>query len=148
MEKKEINKHVSEMYLAAKLLVPFSFPKVDFSQEQEVILLKQRNIVVDSYEITICYSKADYDEYFLESLQIQSYYTPFLPFVLVCKFGRIFLGQENLGYLDFFRNGKKVYCWAIRSNDGKSIPQNKKTKLRSYEGFKFSIIENKTIDVV
>jgi hypothetical protein len=147
MVKKEIKQHVEEMRNMANVLIPFTFPQVDFEEEQEVLLLKQRNIIFDGYDITICYSKANYDKYFLESLQIQSYYTPFLPFVLVCKLGRIFLGENNLAYVEFFRNGRKVYCWTIRSKNGQSLPPENKTKPGIYQGFKFNILQNDSIEL-
>jgi hypothetical protein len=142
-----LEKQVEEMKGMAEWLIPFTFPEVIFSEEQEVLPLKQRNITLDGYEMIICYSKANYSSYFLESLQIQSYYSPFLPFTLVCKLGRAFLGKDNLSYIEFFRNGRKVYCWTIRSRDGRSLPPGNKSKMGSYEGFAYNILQPGSIDL-
>lgn len=147
MIKKSIDQHVLEMKKIANMLVACTYPQVDFQEEQDVLLLKQRNITVDGYDITICLSKADYGNYFLESVQIQSYYTPFLPFTLVCKLGKIFLGKENLAYIEFFKNGRKVYCWTIKSKNGKTLPTDNKTKPGSYEGFNFEILQTGAIEL-
>ena len=101
-----MKQYVAEMKRMAELLVPYTFPKVNFEEEQEVVILKQRNLSIDGYHVLICLSKADYGDYFLESLQIQSIYSPFLPFNLVCKIGQIFLGTEHLSYVEFFRRNK------------------------------------------
>lgn len=147
MTKKTLEQHVDEMKKLANILVSCTYPNVDFQEEQDVLLLKQRNISVDGYDITICLSKADYGDYFLESLQIQSYYTPFLPFNLVCKLGNIFFGKENLAYIEFFKNGRKVYCWTIKSKNGQSLPTDSKTKPANYQGFKFEILQSGAIEL-
>jgi hypothetical protein len=147
MANTNLDKKVEEMKGMAEWLIPYTFPKVVFSEEQEVLPLKQRNVTLDGCEMVLCYSKADYDYYFLESLQVQSYYSPFLPFTLVCKLGRAFLGKENLSYIEFFRNSRKVYCWTITSRDGRSLPPGNKTKPGSYEGFAYNILQPGTIDL-
>lgn len=128
-------------------LVHLTFPKVDFKDEQEVLILKQRNMTLDGYELLVCYSKADYGEYFLESLQVQSLYAPFLPFTMVCKIGRAFLGCQHLSYIEFFRNNRKVYCWTVKSRDERPLPPDKKTKPGIYEGFEFNILQPGAVDL-
>lgn len=131
----------------AELLVPHTFPVVDFKAEQDIILLKQRSIVVDGYEIVVCFSRADYGDYFLESLQLQSAFAPFLPFNIVCKLGRAFLGSENLSYIEFFRNNRKVYCWTLKSRNGRPLPPDKKTLPGCYEGFEYSVLSPGSVDL-
>jgi hypothetical protein len=147
MNSKNLNHHIKEMKGMAEMLVPFTFPQASILDEQEVLLLKQRNITVDGHDLFLCYSKADYDQYFLESLQIQSYYTPFLPFAVVCKLGRAFLGHNNLSYVEFIKNSKKIYCWTLRSRDGRSLLPDQITKSGSYEGFQFSILQPGSVDL-
>jgi len=140
-------KKIKEMKGMANMLTPHTFPKVSFNQEKEVLPLKQRKAMVDGYDVVLCYSKADYSDYFLESIQVQSCYAPFLPFFLVCKIGRAFLGQDNLSYIEFFRNGKKVYCWTIKSRNGRSLLPGSRSKPGSYEGFTYNILESGSIDL-
>lgn len=129
------------------MLIPHTFPKVPFEHEQDVLMLKQRRITVDGYEITLCFSRADYDDYYLDSLQIQNTSSPFLPFQLVCKLGRAFLGEENLSYVDFVKDSKKVYCWTLRVRDEKPLPPSKRSSEASYEGFEYSILAPGAVDL-
>lgn len=138
---------VRSMKNMGSYLVPYTFPRVDFKIEQDVLLLKQRQIVVDGYDVLVCFSKADYGEYFLESLQLQASYAPFLPFTVVCKLGRAFLGKESISLIEFLRNTKKVYCWTKKQRDGRPLPPDKKTKPGSYEGFEFNILQPGTVDL-
>ena len=138
---------VNQMKSMARMLIPHTFPKVDFEHEQDVAILKQKTITVDGYEVVVCYSEALYPEYILKSIQIQSYYAPFLPFVVVCKLGKYFLGTNNLSYIEFFRNNRKVYCWTIKTRNGQLLPPDKKTKFGSYEGFEFRILHPGSVDL-
>lgn len=141
------NKIIQEMKSLGELLIPQTFPRADFKVEQEVLLLKLRTVVVDGYDVIICYSKADYGEYFLESLQLQSAYAPFMPFNVVCSVGKAFLGEDNLSFIEFFREGRKVYCWTIKSHEEKALPPDEKSKPNSYEGFNFHILDPSSVDL-
>jgi len=142
-----IAKSVDQMKTIARRLVPYTFPKVPFEEEQEVLALKYRGMTIDGYDVTVCYSEADYGEYTLKSLQIQSGHSPFLPFHLICKIGRIFLGSEGLSYIEFFRNNRKVYCWTVKSKNGNLLPPSKKTKAGFFEGFEFRILHPGSVDL-
>lgn len=131
----------------ARHLMPWTFPTVEFKEEQDILILKQHIDVIDGYDVTLCYSEADYEKYLLKSLQIQSTHAPFLPFNLVCKIGRAFLGSSNLSYIEFFRGNKKVYCWTVKARNGHLLPPGKKTKLGSFEGFEFSILNPGSVDL-
>ena len=132
----------------AKRLIPLTYPRVQFSEEQEIIFLKQRQITIDGYDVMVCYSEADYEKNFLRSLQIQSIQNgPFLPFTVVCKLGKIFLGTYGLSYIEFFRNNRKVYCWTVKYQGEHVLPPGNKTKPYSYEGFKFGLIHPGSIDL-
>ena len=132
----------------ARQLVPLTYPKVHFSEEQEILILKQRQLTIDGYDVIVCYSEADYEKYLLRSLQIQSaQHGPFLPFTIVCKLGKIFLGSDNLSYIEFFRNNRKVYCWTVKCRGENILPPGSKTRPGSYEGFKFRILHPGSVDL-
>jgi len=135
------------MKYMARFLLPWTFPTVEFREEQDILIFKQRTIIVDGYEVILCYSEANYEQYILKSLQVQSAHAPFLPFTLVCKIGRAFLGSSNLSYIEFFRNNKKVYCWTIKSKNGQLLPPGRKTRPGSYEGFEFRILHPGSVDL-
>lgn len=140
MKTTSLQQVIEGMKTLAISLIPHTFPNVSFEHEQDVLVLKQRRVKVDGYDITVCYSRADYEKHFLDTLQIQNSSSPFLPFSLVCKLGRAFLGEQNLSYVDFVRDNKKVYCWTLRVRDEQPLPPYKKSKMSSYEGFEYSIL--------
>ena len=142
-----LQKIVKEMSDMARMLVPHTYPLVDFQEEQDVMFLKQRHLAIDGYDLIICLSEADYGESTLISLQIQSAQGPFLPFALICKIGRAFLGEKHLSFIEFFRNNKKVYCWTIKKNGERLMRPAKSTKAGSYEGFDFRILHPGSVDL-
>jgi hypothetical protein len=144
--KKTLQQEVAEMRSMADRLVPLTFPAVTFKEEQEILLLKQRVAVVDGYEVIICFSKADYGEHTLESLQLQSVFAPFLPFHMVCKLGRAFLGDHHLSYIEFFKSSKKVYCWTVKTRADRAIPTDG-TSPASFEGFDYSMLQQGSFDL-
>lgn len=140
MTDKKLSQHVEEMKRLSDQLVPYSFPNVDFEEECIIIPLKCRTVTVDGYDMSVSYSKSDYQKYMVESVQIQSNYTPFLPFNVVCKVARAYLGSEHLSYVDFMKNQKKIYCWTVRKKRDKAVPPSKKSRPGSYEGFDYRIL--------
>lgn len=137
------------MRVLAERLIPYSYPRVDtFEEEQEILLLKQRNLTMDGYEFIACFSCADYDSYIQESLQIQPCCVPFLPFTTVCKIGKMFMGSKHLSYVEFFKDSKKIYCWTLkRSHEGRILAPGKRTKPANYEGFDYCVLHPGTVDL-
>lgn len=147
MFEKTLTETVKEMKGLAEILVPYTFPRVDFRTEQEILVLKQRTQTVDGYEVTMCYSKADYGDYTLQSLQLQSAAATFLPFVLVCKLGKVFLGETNLSYIEFIKNNKKIYCWTTKSQGDRLLPADQRSHPGNFEGFQFNILCPGAVDL-
>lgn len=143
----KLDRQIHRMEAMADMLIPFTFPEVPFEEEQQVLALKQHCVQVDGYNIVVCYSKADYEKYMLKTIQIQSIFTPFLPFSLVCKIGRKFLGSKHLSYVEFLRGSRKVYCWTIKVEDGEPMAPGKKTRPGSYEGFDYRILNPGSVDL-
>lgn len=137
---KDLDYQIEEMRRLSEILLPYTYPVVaTFEEEQEILPLKQRAIKVDGYDLIVCFSQADYGKYILESLQIQSIYTPFLPFSLVCKVGRMFMGSKHLSYVEFFKDIRKIYCWTVKRENGVAVPPTK-SQPGNYEGFKYRIL--------
>lgn len=139
-------KTVKEMRNMAERLIPYTWPKSDFDVEQDVLCLKQRVITVDGYDINVCFSRADYGDYLLDSLQIQPTDGPFLPFHIVCKVGLVFFGRTLLSYVDFFRGDKKVYCWTIKHNNG-SLLHSEQIEIAEFEGFVYEVLDPTSVDL-
>jgi hypothetical protein len=138
---KTLEQHIIEMRQAAESLVQYSFPNVAPEHDQDVNPLKTRQLIIDGYDVLVTFCVADFKKYRLENIQIHGVYTPFLPFVLVCKIARQFLGSQHLSYEDFVKDNRKVYCWTIRKKQGRIIPMNRRTESDSYEGLTYSILK-------
>lgn len=117
--------HVKEMKRLANQLIPFSFPIKTPKEDDEISCLKQRELVVDGYELVLYSNKCRYDKIELETLQIYGKYFTYLPFNLTTKIAKTFLGTKNLCFYDSYRGEKestrKVYVWAVYYQDKQPI---------------------------
>jgi len=138
---------IDEMKGMGRFLLPYTYPTVPLEEEKTVKILKQREILIDGYEVVVCYSKADYETHYLEILQIQGYSIPFLPFTLVCKLGRAFLGSDCLTLIEVIKSSRKLYCWTLSTDkvDGSCIdvPESEPC---TFEGFNFSAMNPNSVN--
>ncbi len=139
----DIKKIVSEMRAMGKLLSNFSSSK----DEDEISLLKSREVYIDGYEIVLHYGETIFDEHHLECFQCLGVRSPFLPFSVVTKLARKFLGEEHVCFVDVFIDNKKVYCWTVSKDpDGKILESKSILKEGSFEGFDFDYLNPKNIN--
>ena len=137
---------ISEMREMAELLIPHCHPKVSVEAEKEIQLLNQRIVIIDGYEIKVFLSMAEYDDHKFEYLRMQATRIPFLPFNLVCKIARLFLGDRELSYIDILNDGQKIYCWTLKRDEtGNPVAQEVECRLSEFEGFSFSILDPKAV---
>ncbi len=123
MYHKPLIEHVNEMRGLGEVLIDYNFPKAPPEWEDDLNVLKMRELVVDGYCILVHYSKADYGDHLLETLQVLGKNCPFLPFCLVCKLAKSYLGNRGLSLVEFFRDNRKIYCWTLTLDmEGKPIP--------------------------
>jgi hypothetical protein len=144
---KKFDDHVKEMKSFGEILIPHNRPKVSLEDEQDINYIKSREVMVDGYNVVVYYSISERDSHFLEVIQITGRYTPFLPFSIICKIGRKFLGDKYLSYMDFVKDGRKVYCWTVATDTNhKSIPAIYKEGIMSddcfYEGLCYKCINS------
>lgn len=135
----------------AEMLVPHSFPVKSHQDEVDIACLKQRDTVVCGYELGLLFSISDQSQYGhasrLESLQIFGRQFTYLPFDLVAKIARAFLGDKHLsltevphtktGRID--EKTRNIYVWTLyRDGDGAPIPSPYKDAVtKSHGEFKF-----------
>lgn len=143
----DFKEQVDRMRKMAEMLIPHTVPLGTPQDEQDVLILKQRHIDMDGYELVSCLSAADYGKYNLWTLQLQGVHTPFLPFHLVCKLGRLILGSRHLSYLPFSKDSKMTYCWILRKRGRRVLPPMKHSKKTQYEGFEYSLTDPSTVDL-
>jgi hypothetical protein len=122
---------------------PYTWPKVD--DDEDINFLKTREETIDGYNVVIYYSKFEHPEWNTELVQITGRYIPFLPFYLVCKIGKKFLGEKHLSYIDFFKDERKVYCWTIYTDKNKNVlpASTKESSERVYEGLEYTFVDSK-----
>lgn len=140
---------VSRMRNVGDQLVPYNFPQADPKLEDDLNLVKTKELFVDGYQVVLHFSKADYKTHFIETVQILGKNSPFLPFNLVSKIARKFLGSSNLCLVEIFRENRKIYCWTVASDrSGKPIPHPNDTDADEieHEGFKFQHIDSNQVN--
>ena len=129
---------IKQMKSLAETLIPYSFPKRSADTEEDISILKTREEIIDGYEVSMYYGMADYATHQMETFQVYGQETPFLPFYLVCKLARRFLGDENLAMVDVYVNNKKLYIWTLSKDlNGNSRPSIDDLSFCEFEGFKF-----------
>lgn len=142
MTEKNLEQHVREMRAAARSLAEFSAPHVSNAIDIEILPLKVRYLVIDGYEVEVMCSLASYDDIEIESVHVQSAFGPFLPFSLVCKIGRAFLGSDHLSFVDIMKRDKKIYCWTLRLIEGRKVPAPKShSSEASFESFNYRVLK-------
>lgn len=138
---KSLDTHIQEMKNLGEILIPYNYPKSSISDEISINVLKIREVVVDGYSVLLHYSKADCDDHFLITLQILSKHSPFLPFALVCKIAKKFLGDSNLSLMETIQDNKKIYFWTLvlstegRPIEGPYVQESNQSKY--YEGLEY-----------
>jgi hypothetical protein len=140
---KHIDEIVEQMKALAEHLIPYNFPCVAPEEEDEIHFLKFCDVLVDGYDVVLHLNKHDYEDHYLETFQVLSKTTPFLPFALVCKLAIKFLGSENLSLLEILKDGRKIYCWTIiRDKSGNIVenPYKEKAENCFYEDFEYSYV--------
>ena len=150
MQNDMLEKTIEEMRTLGEQLIEYNYPKVPAPEEDEINILKGREATVDGYELILHYSKSDYGTHYLESFQVLGKNMPFLPFHLVCKLAKRFLGEHYLSLVEIFRDNRKVYVWTITlDHDGKPLPYNyRDTEAEecTYDGFIYHYMNPRTVN--
>lgn len=107
---------IDEMKALGDRLIEFTHPRAATSLEDDITVLRSRDIVVDGYQVTVFFSKADYGEYRLETFQVLGKWMPFIPFNVVCKLARKFLGDKDLSLVEIFLDQRKTYVWTLTTD--------------------------------
>lgn len=136
-----IEQHVSEMKETANFLAEYSWPKTSMIDERHIICLKQREVIIDGYDVVLHFSVNNYDMHTMHTFQIYSRYSSFLPFSLTCKVAEKFLGKEAIYYLSIIQQDRKIYIFSqCIGRDGNYVMDNtyQSCKKDSYMGFNFN----------
>lgn len=149
MFRKPLEESIEEMRNMGKHLIPFNYPLNSPQTENDINPLKLKQLTVDGYQILLHYSKADYGDHYLETVQIFGRCYPFLPFHLVVKIARKVLGGYNLSLVEMLRENRKVYCWSVYLDlNGRPIEPPKKRKVEHciYEGFEYDYLDSNQVN--
>lgn len=124
------------------VLIPYNYPKAppQMTLEDDLAIFKHKEAIVDGYPIILHYQKADYENHFLETLQIYGKNSPFLPFGLICKLAKRFLGKHHLSLVELFKDNRKIYIWSVcvdRRGRPIAAPYEIDTEECNFEGFNY-----------
>lgn len=145
----KLDEIIKEMKSLGNVLVPFNYPKTLITWEDDLAIFKAREVTIDGYNLFLHYQKSDYNEYLIETLQIHNTKHPFLPFNLICKIGKRFLGSKHLSLIEIFKDHRKIYIWSVcldRSEKPVPIPNQYDTESCEYEGFHYIYMQPKNVD--
>lgn len=141
---------VDQMKNMSHWLIPYTYPQNDAQLEEDIRPLKTREAVIDGYSLMLYFSRALYEDYYIESFQVLGMHAPFLSFGLVVKLAKRFLGNENLSLIEVIHENRKIYCWNVildREN-GETIPMpQEKSEYCTYEGFKYLYMDPTQVDL-
>ena len=146
---KSLDDIIEQMRNMGDLLVPYNFPLGHAEWEDDLNILKTVECTVDGYNLILHFSRADYDINFLETLQIMSRDTPFLPFNLVAKIAKKMLGGHNLSLVELLRGKRKIYCWTLTvDKSGRPLKPKFKDNVEKcvYEGFEYGYIDPSSVN--
>lgn len=140
----------------ANHLVKYSFPQVPVQEEEVISCLKQREINIDGYDLMVYFNKCKYHDIEMETLQIFGKSFTFLPFSVVCKAARKFLGNKELSYVEVMHHrnkdildeySRKIYVWTVYYDNGEVVANPFITEFehRTYDGLNFSHINKNQI---
>ena len=79
MKNRNFDKEIINLKRLGERLMIHNYPLGSRSEEDVLSPLKTGTFCVDGYDVDIHYSKADYKNYYLESIQIMGRTVPFLP---------------------------------------------------------------------
>ena len=133
--------HVEEMKRLARVLQPYTPPR--HPKDDDISWLKTREIVIDGIPMVVHYSEADHGDMTPTVLTIGCKNAPFIPFTVVCKVARMFLGTDNLTLFEYTKGGSKIYSWMVVMNNGIPVENHhtNKGQKESYNGFDFFRID-------
>lgn len=119
---KEIDQSVQELKNLGKILIPYNYPKTKLgNEEDDLLVFKTRLFVVDGYSLVAHYQRCEYDDYYLDILQIYGDYSTFLPLPVICKLAKKFLGNKELSLVEAYKDNRKIYCWTLYLNKKEEV---------------------------
>lgn len=148
---------VNQMKRLGAVLTQYSFPIKSASYEEDINILKQRELVCDGIEFIAYYNNCLYGDVRLRTAQFFGKYTTFLPFWLPCKMARLFLGDDELCFAEIMHQKndrldeycRRIYIWTVYfDKDDNPIPSPfiKKFDACEYQGFKYTCIDNDQVN--
>jgi hypothetical protein len=141
----KLDEIVDDVRAMGDMLIPYNFPKVKPPiGEDDLAFFKERECLIDGYPVVLHYHKSDYDKHLMETLQVYGKNSPFLPFCVVVKLGKAFLGPHHLSLVELFKDNRKIYCWSLCvDRRGRPIPSpyDVQTEQCHYEGFDYLYLQ-------
>ena len=135
---------IERMKKMAKNLTHLTFPKSPVGYDQDLVILKSSEIIVDGYELVMYFSISDYSNYKIKTLQIFPKNHYFLPFSVSCKLAKKFLGEKYISLLELFSGTKKIHCWSLVVDEEEvpiKNPYEINSEIKKFEDFNFYLMK-------
>lgn len=133
-----------------EILIRYNYPLAPKSDHDVLAVLKITELMIDGYETYVQYNKSDYGNYYLETIEVVCKNSPFLPFIVLCKLAKAFLGDQHLAYLDYFVENRRRYVWNVaKDKDDKVVPGPYKVEMKDceYEGLRYQSLPTDSVDI-
>jgi len=147
---KKLDERIAQIVTFGDTLISHNYPLGPAKNEDDLHSLKTSELMVDGYNVIVHYSKADYEKHFLITLQLHGKYEPFLPFNLVTKIAKRFLGEDNLYLVELLKENRKLYCWTLTTTkDGEAVPnslQEPVAESLEYEGLRYGYLQPQDVN--
>lgn len=138
----EIDKTIENLKKLGESLVRYNYPYGGSADESAINPLKAADISIDGFEVTVHYSKSDYNDHYLETFQVLGKEVPFLPFGVVCKLATKALGGDSLSLVEFYKDQRKIYCWTlVTDKEGGTLEypfEEDQVEYLEYEGWEYT----------
>jgi hypothetical protein len=113
MKKYNFDQKVEIIKKSAKFLCSMTYPKCKIGDDSDLVILKTTEVVVDGYDSGIFFSISDFGDYKIKVLQIWPLYYYFIPFNVISKIAKKFLGDQGLSFFEIWSNDRMLYCWTL-----------------------------------
>lgn len=140
---------IARMKKLANNFIGLTFPHSKSGDDQDLVILKSAEVLVDGYTVILFFSISDYGDHLIQTFQIYPKNHIFLPFCLVCKLAKKFLGEKHVTLLELFGGNKKLYCWSVVTDqEGNPIenPYAHDREKREFEKFNFCLMRPEEVN--
>lgn len=117
LNKINLDSLIEDFKRAEDVLTPYTMNDNDDN------VLRTNVIEIDGYSVKLKFKRIDHGPFYTENLTLMSEFGSFLPFHLVAKLGKKFLGKYKLMLSESYEQDRKIYEWTVAlDKEGRPTP--------------------------